>query len=282
MIMLPCDPVRLPEAGALRACDGVRPVGRGDDRAMPRWLANELMAAGEVQHRLLPRSWPEVAGYAFFAYYRAAHEVGGDFYDLAAMPDGRVGVALGDVSGKGVPAALIMAKFSGETRLALRSAGEPAAAAEALNRELCAVGIDERYITLSLAALDPSAGRLHVCSAGHPPMLLRRAGGGVEAPGRDGGCLPLGILPDAEYRQFEVDIHPGDVAVVYSDGVTDARDSRGDLFDSCEHPRLRRILERTTGGPEAVGETILDALQAFSRGQPQADDLTLVCLGRLA
>lgn len=271
MLMPTCDSARLPEA-----------VGRGDDRAVPGWLASELSAAGEVQHRLLPRSWPEVAGYAFFAYYRAAHEVGGDFYDIAAMPKGRVGVALGDVSGKGVPAALIMAKFSGETRLTLRSAGEPAAAAEALNREVCEVGIDERYITLSLAVLDPTAGRLQVCSAGHPPPLLRRSGGGVEAPGRDCGCLPLGILPEAEYRQFDVEIRPGDVAVLYSDGVTDARDARGELFDSCEHPRLRRIVERTRGGPEAVGEAILGALDAFSRGQPRADDLTLVCLGRLA
>jgi phosphoserine phosphatase RsbU/P len=250
-------------------------------RAVPEWLIRELKVAEEVQHRLLPRSLPGIPGYEFFAYYHAAYEVGGDYYDFVAMPEDRLGIALGDVSGKGVAAALIMAKFSGDTRLALQAAGSPSAAAHALNRALCESGIDERYITLNLAVLDPRAGRLQICSAGHPPLLLRRPDGGVERLCRDSGCLPLGILPDAAYQQVEVTLGPGEVAVLYSDGVTDARNASGDLFDTCEHPRLRRVLEQTPGGPVAIGEAVLREVRGFSRGQAQADDLTLLCFGRV-
>ena len=126
--------------------------------------------AGSAQ--LLPHSLPKLPGYVFFAYYRAAHEVGGDYYDFVPLPDNRLGIALGDVSGKGVAAALIMAKFSGDARLNLRTEGSAAAAAHMLNTTLCETGIEERFITLSLLVLDASSGRLQLCSAGHPPVLL--------------------------------------------------------------------------------------------------------------
>jgi len=267
------------DSNGLRAYPEARDIPVQGDPA-PAWLVHDLKVAEEVQHRLLPQSVPRLPDYDFFTYYRAAYEVGGDYYDFVPMSGDRLGIALGDVSGKGVAAALIMAKFSGDTRHALRTCESPSTAAAALNEAICEVGLDERYITLSLSVLNTRTGRLQVCSAGHPPLLLRRAEGTVEELTRGSGCLPLGIMPGAAYAHIEVELRPGDVAVIYSDGVTDARSPGGWLFDTHEQPRLRRVLEETDGAVEAVGWAILRAVQEFSRGQPQADDLTLVCFGR--
>jgi phosphoserine phosphatase RsbU/P len=242
-------------------------------------LARDLKSAEEVQHQLLPQSLPKLPGYAFFAYYRAAHEVGGDYYDFVALPENRLGIALGDVSGKGVAAALIMAKFSGDARLNLRTEGSAAAAARVLNTALCKTGIDDRFITLSLLVLEASTGRLQLCSAGHPPVLLRRADGTVEELGKNVGGFPLGIVPDTAYQQVNVELRPGDVAVVYSDGVTDSRNPTENLYDTQDNRRLLKCIEGAAGGPEAVGEAILQEIHEFSRGHVQADDITLVSFG---
>ena len=242
-------------------------------------LARDLKSAEQVQHQLLPQSLPKLPGYAFFAYYRAAHEVGGDYYDFVPLPNNRLGIALGDVSGKGVAAALIMAKFSGDARLNLRTEGSTAAAARVLNTTLCETGIDDRFITLSLLVLEASTGRLQLCSAGHPPVLLRRADGTVEELGKNVGGFPLGIVRDTAYQQVNVELRPGDVAVVYSDGVTDSRNPTEDLYDTQENRRLMKCIEGADGGPEAVGEAILQEIHAFSRGHVQADDITLVSFG---
>jgi phosphoserine phosphatase RsbU/P len=245
-------------------------------------LARDLKSAEQVQHQLLPQSLPKLPGYAFFAYYRAAHEVGGDYYDFVPLPNNRLGIALGDVSGKGVAAALIMAKFSGDARLNLRTEGSTAAAARVLNTALCETGIDDRFITLSLLVLEASTGRLQLCSAGHPPVLLRRADGTVEEPGKEIAGLPLGILPDTEYQQLDVELRPGDVIVVYSDGVTDSRSPTEELYDTKENRRLLRRVRDAAGGPEAVGQAILQEIHHFSRGHTQADDITLVSFGPIA
>ncbi len=242
-------------------------------------LARDLKIAEQVQHRFLPQSLPEVSDYEFFAYYHAAYEVGGDYYDFVPLADHRLGIALGDVSGKGVAAALLMAKFSGETRFHVQEAGSPSAAAATLNRAICDAGIDERYITLSLTILDVTTGRLQLCSAGHPPLLLRRSNGIVEELGKNLGGFPLGIMPDAPYDHVETELGPGDVVVVYSDGVTDARNPMEELYDIPQNRRLLNCIRRMTGGPEAVGNAIIQEIHDFSRGHVQADDITLVCFG---
>ena len=242
-------------------------------------LARELKVAEQVQHKLLPQSMPQFPGYAFFAYYHAAHEVGGDYYDFVPLPDDRLGVALGDVSGKGVAAALIMAKFSGDTRLNLLAEGSAAAALRVLNTALCETGIDERFITLSLLVLEVNTGQLKLCSAGHPPVILRRADGTVEELGKDVGGLPLGIASDTNYEQVNVELLPGDVAVVYSDGVTDVRNPMEELYDTKENRRLLKCIEGADGRPEAVAAAILHEIHEFSRGHVQTDDITLVCFG---
>jgi sigma-B regulation protein RsbU (phosphoserine phosphatase) len=242
-------------------------------------LERDLKLAEQVQKRFLPQAVPSVAGFEFFAHYHPTFEVGGDYYDFVALPQGRIAIALGDVSGKGIAAALMMAKFSGDTRYCIHTEPSPAAAANALNRLLLNAGIEEKFITLSLGVLDLERRHLLFCSAGHPPLLVRRADGTVEELGDEIAGLPLGIMPDMDYRQAEATLEPGDVVVVYSDGVTDARNMREDLYDSRDSRRLIKRLAESPGKPEVVGRSILQDIREFSAGHSQTDDITLVCFG---
>ena len=242
-------------------------------------LERDLKIAEQVQKRFLPQSVPKIAGFEFFAHYNPAYEVGGDYYDFVPLPQNRLAIALGDVSGKGVAAALMMAKFSGDTRYCILTENSPAAAANELNSLLCAAGIEEKFITLSLSVLDLSRRRLTLCSAGHLPLIVRRANGTVEEVGEDIGGFPLGILAESSYEQIEIALAPGDVVVVYSDGVTDPRSPQGELYDSCNNRRLLKRVADSPGGAQAVGRAIMQEIREFSAGQPQFDDITLLCFG---
>jgi serine phosphatase RsbU (regulator of sigma subunit)/pSer/pThr/pTyr-binding forkhead associated (FHA) protein len=245
-------------------------------------LDRDLKLAEQVQKRFLPQTEPQIAGFEFFAHYDPAYEVGGDYYDFVPLPDDRLAVAVGDVSGKGVAAALMMAKFSGDTRYCILTENAPAAASNELNTLLFSAGIEEKFITLSLSVLDVHRRTLTLASAGHLPVLVRRAGGIVEEVGESIAGFPLGIIPESDYRQIEVTLQPGDVVAVFSDGVTDARNLREELYDSRENRRLIRRLAETPGGPEAVGRAILQDIREFSSGHVQVDDITLICFGPLA
>ena len=189
-------------------------------------LNRDLRIAEQVQKRFLPQSVPTLPGYEFFAHYQPTYEVGGDYYDFVPLSAERMALALGDVSGKGVAAALMMAKFSGDTRYCILTENGPAPTATRLNGLLCAAGIEDKFITLSLCVLDAPARKLTLTSAGHTPVLIRRADGGVDEVGQEVSGLPLGIMEDSVYHQTEVQLNQGDVVVIYSDGVTDAQPRR--------------------------------------------------------
>jgi serine phosphatase RsbU (regulator of sigma subunit) len=243
-------------------------------------LDRDLKLAEQVQKRFLPQSVPQISGFEFFAHYDPAYEVGGDYYDFVLLPGNRHAVAVGDVSGKGVSAALMMAKFSGDTRYCILTENSPSAAANELNHLLFAAGIDEKFITLSLSILDVERRTLALSSAGHPPIMIRRASSGrVEEVGEEIAGFPLGIIPGPDYRHKEVSLQTGDVVIVYSDGVTDARNLREELYHTRENPRLFRRLAETPGGPETVGRTILQDIREYSAGHDQVDDITLICFG---
>jgi phosphoserine phosphatase RsbU/P len=242
-------------------------------------IERDLKIAEQVQKRFLPQSVPKIDGFEFFAHYNAAYQVGGDYYDFVPLPQNRIAIALGDVSGKGVAAALMMAKFSGDTRYCILTENSPAAAANELNSLLCAAGIEEKFITLSLSVLDLSRRHLTLCSAGHLPLIVRRVDGKVEEVGEDIGGFPLGVLPDSSYQQIEVALAPGDVVVVYSDGVTDSRSPKEELYDSRDHRRLLKRVADSPGGPKAVGRAILQDIREFAANHAQADDITLLCFG---
>jgi serine phosphatase RsbU (regulator of sigma subunit) len=239
----------------------------------------DLMLVEQLRKRFLPQSVPKIPGYEFFAHFEPANEVRGDYYDFVPLPGNRWAVALGDVAGKGLPAALVAAKLALDTRTCILTENGPGAAVGALNHLLFAAGVDERFITLCLSILDESSRTLTLCSAGHPPILIRRASGKVEEFGVDIAGFPLGIIPDPDYRQFDVGLEKGDVVVVYSDGVTDSRNPPEELYHTRDNPRLLRLLAETSGGPVIVGRAILEHIHKFSAGRAQVDDLTLVCFG---
>jgi phosphoserine phosphatase RsbU/P len=245
-------------------------------------INRDLKIAEQVQKRFLPQSVPVLPGYEFFAHYEPAYEVGGDYYDFVVLPGNRLAIAVGDVSGKGVAAALMMAKFSGDTRYCILTENSCSQAADELNSLLFAAGIEEKFITLSLSVLDVANRTLTITSAGHLPVMIRRGSGNVEEIGEEVAGFPLGIIPDADYKQVEVKLYPGDVVAVFSDGVTDARNVREELYDSREKRRLLRKLAESGGGPEAVGRAILQDIREFSAGHTQVDDITLICFGPVA
>jgi serine phosphatase RsbU (regulator of sigma subunit) len=242
-------------------------------------LNRELKLAEQVQKRFLPQTVPTVPGYEFFAYYQPTYEVGGDYYDFVPLPADRMALALGDVSGKGVGAALMMAKFACDTRYCMLAENAPAPTANRLNNLLCAAAIEDKFITLSLCVLDAPARKLTMTSAGHTPVLIRRADGRVEEVGQEVSGVPLGIMEDSVYQEAEVQLSLGDVVVIYSDGVTDARSPSDELYDSQSNHRLLKRVAQLSGGPVDVGRAILQDIREFSAGHSQADDITLVCLG---
>lgn len=242
-------------------------------------IKRDLGLAQTIQVRFLPQTVPSPPGFEFFAHYHAAYEVGGDYYDFVELDGNHWAVALGDVAGKGVAAALMMAKFSGDTRACILLEQEPARAANRLNRLLCGAGIEERFITLSLGVLDVTERRFSFCSAGHLPLIVRRADGTIEEVGESISGFPLGIDPDSTYDRQQVELHRGDVLVIHSDGVTDARSPSEELYDSQANRRLTKRVAATAGGPSAVGRAILQEIREFSAGHHQADDITLICFG---
>jgi len=245
-------------------------------------VSRDLKLAEQVQKRFLPQSVPVIPGFEFFAHYDPAYEVGGDYYDFVPLPGGRLALALGDVSGKGVAAALMMAKFSGDTRYCILTENSPAAAANELNGLLFSAGIEEKFITLSLSVLDMEERTLKITSAGHLPVLVRRINGTVEEIGEEIAGFPLGIVPAGEYRETQVTLNPGDVVAIFSDGMTDARNLREELYESRDQRRLLRKLAETAGGAETVGRALLQDVREFSAGHTQVDDITLICFGPLA
>ncbi len=242
-------------------------------------IKRDLGLAQTIQVRFLPQTVPSPPGFEFFAHYHAAYEVGGDYYDFVELDPNHIAIALGDVAGKGVAAALMMAKFSGDTRACILLEQEPAKAANRLNRLLCGAGIEEKFITLSLGVLDVPERRFTFCSAGHLPLIIRRADGSIEEVGESISGFPLGIDADSTYERLQVDLSPGDVVVIHSDGVTDARNPGEDLFDSQANRRLTKRVAATPGGPSAVGRAVLQEIREFSAGHQQADDITLICFG---
>jgi sigma-B regulation protein RsbU (phosphoserine phosphatase) len=241
----------------------------------------DLKLAEQVQKRFLPQSVPAIPGFEFFAHYDPAYEVGGDYYDFVALPGHRLAIALGDVSGKGVAAALMMAKFSGDTRYCILTENSPAAAANELNALLFSAAIEEKFITLSLSVLDTEKNTLAIASAGHLPVMIRRSNGTVDEIGEDIAGFPLGIIPDADYKQTQISLNAGDVVAIFSDGVTDARNLREELYDSRDKRRVIKKLAETSGGPEAVGRALLQDIREYSAGHNQVDDITLICFGPL-
>ena len=246
-------------------------------------VKNELDLARQVQRNFLPRTLPVHAGYDFYAFYEAAREVGGDYYDFIPLADQRLAIVLGDVAGKGMPAALLMAKLSSETRSSLLSERVLTAAIARLNDTLYpSTSPMDRFVTLAAAVLDPVNHTVTLVNAGHPsPLWFRRAQRKLvpAIPPEDDG-QSLGMNQGNKYQCYHVVLQPGDFLVLFSDGVTDAQSGAGKPF---RQKGIHAILEQgIPDSPRVFGERLVQAMQRHAAGGPQYDDITLLCFGRPA
>ncbi len=241
-------------------------------------LERELALASEIQQRFQPTAPPQVEGYELQGISFPCYEIGGDYYDFIQREDGRLIIALGDVSGKGTAAALLMSSLHAAVHAQSGSHDSLVSTISAVNRYLADNIPANRFVTLFYAELDPESGALSFLNAGHNPPLIVHSAGTVEQLASGG--LPLGIKPDAEYREGRTQLQPGDVLVVYSDGVTEAVSPTGEEFGAT---RLYEVVARNVEASAAgIRDRIESSLTKFAQGTSAADDITLVIVKRQA
>jgi PAS domain S-box-containing protein len=239
-------------------------------------IEQELQVARLIQQTLLPKSLPGLAGYDMAAYYQPAREVGGDFYDFLELEDGRLGLVVGDVSGKGVPAALVMAI----TRTMLHAAyrlGSPAPGEilEQVNNILQPDIPPNMFVTCLVALLDSRIGRLQYANAGHELPYVRHASGVSEL--RATG-MPLGLMPNMNYEQKEIALKPGESVLLYSDGLVEAHDPQREMFGI---PRMQGLVGAHPGGASLIDFLLAELEQFTGEEWEQEDDIALITLQRL-
>jgi len=252
-----------------------------EDRLARERLEREMEFARQVQAVLLPADLPRLPEYEFFAHYKAARYVGGDFYNVLALPDGRWVLAVGDVAGKGVAAALLMARMTADVRYCILTQPSPEQAMQLLSQLLTQAGLEDRFVTMALGVLDPKTHRLTIINAGHLPPILRRNQNDriEEVAAGDYIGLPLGVDDQATYTACELEMQPGDVVYLFSDGVLDATSAQGERFGH------ERIVQAIRSAPPASaplgGKHLIKHVEQFCAGQPhQHDDITLLVVGR--
>ena len=242
----------------------------------------DLKLAQQVQFSFLPREEAAVEGYEFKAYYKAAKEVGGDYYGYIPLSDGRLGVTIGDVAGKGVAAALIMAKVSSETRYSLSTESDLETAVAKLNDELYPY-LDnlQKFVTFEAAILNPKTHLWTICNAGHMiPLLIRKSGGPVDdVVSADITGVPLGIVEGMTFEGATFTLEPGDQILFYSDGVSESMSAQGEAFGLDKMKEVIQSVKDPT--PKTVVERLLGAINQHTVGrQYPHDDITIVCCGR--
>jgi sigma-B regulation protein RsbU (phosphoserine phosphatase) len=241
-------------------------------------LEREQQVASEIQQRFLPATAPIVNGYELQGISFPCYEIGGDYYDFIQRDDGKLVVALGDVSGKGTAAALLMSSLHAAIHAQADIHDSLVKTISAVNRYLVDSIPANRFVTLFYAELDPKNGALSFLNAGHNPPLIVHTGGTMEQLAAGG--LPLGIMPNADFREGRTKLYPGDVLVIYSDGVSEAVNPTGEEFGPTRlYEVVARNLEASAGG---IRDRIESALTKFCQGTPAADDITLVIVKRNA
>jgi serine phosphatase RsbU (regulator of sigma subunit)/anti-sigma regulatory factor (Ser/Thr protein kinase) len=237
-------------------------------------VQQELRVATLIQQQFLPTELPELGGWHVAAYYQSAREVGGDFYDFIELPAGQVGIIVGDVTDKGVPAALVMATTHSLLRAEAPRLVDPGPVLERVNELLVDEMPPNMFVTCLYAVLEPATGRLRIANAGHNLPYVATAETTIELRARG---LPLGLMPGMTYEEVEATLAPGDSMLLHSDGVAEAHDPRREMFG---FPRLLSLVEHGAVGQELI-DRILEALHTFTgEAWLQEDDITLVTLAR--
>ncbi len=239
-------------------------------------LKNDLEIAREIQLAMLPHETFKSAGIEASGLTRPANTVGGDFFDILPLPDGRIALALGDVAGKGSPAALLMALLLAMLRTLVDERLEPAALLTRLNLQVVRHAPGSRFITLFFAIYDPTTGRLTYANAGHLPPIIHRVGKPFTRL-TEGG-LALGLFESATYQASATSLEPGDTLLLYSDGLTEAEDPAGRPFDEAG---LEHVLQlHPDSSPSQLSRVLFDAISTHAQADRFADDLTVLVLRR--
>jgi serine phosphatase RsbU (regulator of sigma subunit) len=238
-----------------------------------------MRVARRIQQASLPEEVPQLEGWKISPYYQPAREVGGDFYDFHLLSDGRLGVVVGDATGKGVPAALVMSTTLGMLQLAARALDSPSPGEvlAQVNETLLAQIPSNMFVTCFYAVLDPRSGSLTYANAGHDLPYLWHGGAAEELRARG---MPLGLMPKMSYEEKETVLDAGEAALFYSDGLVEAHDPEGEMFG---FPRLQGLIAEHGKEERSLGDSLLEELYSFvGEGWEQEDDITLLTLRRSA
>jgi serine phosphatase RsbU (regulator of sigma subunit)/pSer/pThr/pTyr-binding forkhead associated (FHA) protein len=243
-----------------------------------RQLTVELNQAAKIQRGILPARSPEIPGIDLAGHNAACRTVGGDYYDFLIYPEGRVGLVLGDVAGKGMPAAMLMANLQARVQVLSEDPSDIAGLVWRLDRSISSNCPSNRFITLFFGVLDSTSGEIAYTNAGHNPPLLIRANSSIET--LTGGGTVLGMLPELGYEQKTARLEPGDMLAIFSDGVTEAVNPDDDEFG--EERLARLLVENAEKSSRELVDLVNASLDEFCAGAPPADDITLVIARRLA
>ena len=243
-------------------------------------IERDLVLAHRVQNIFVPKKFPQIPGYEFYAHYRPAQEIGGDYYDFIPLPNNRLGVMIGDVAGKGIPAALLMAKVSSDARFCTLTEPSLPVAISKLNEQLQEAGLLDRFVTFNGCLLDLAEHVVTTVSAGHMPPLIYRAATKTfeEGCSKDQTGLPLGIVEGINYESNTFTLGPGDCVCLYTDGVSESKSVADKDFG------MHGIHAALTGGtltPKPMGERLAEAVQKHAIDRKPHDDVTVVMFGRL-
>jgi serine phosphatase RsbU (regulator of sigma subunit) len=237
----------------------------------------DLKQAAEIQRGILPRGAPAVAGVDLAGHNAPSRTVGGDYYDFITYPDGRVAVVLADVAGKGMSAALLMSNLQARVQILAEDPSDLAGLMQRLDQSIAANSPENRFVTMFFGLIDPAAGSLDYSNAGHnPPLLIRKSG--EQEPLEAMGTV-LGVIPEIGYEEKREEFRPGDMLVIYSDGVTEAESPAGEEFGE---QRLADMLVANREKPAAeIVEHVIQAVAEWIAGAPPADDVTLLVARRI-
>jgi serine phosphatase RsbU (regulator of sigma subunit) len=241
-------------------------------------IEQELRIARLIQQTLLPKTLPELDGYEVAAYYQPAREVGGDFYDFFDLEDGRLGLVVGDVTDKGVPAALVMATTRTMLRAAAQRLFSPGEVLRRANEALVTDIPPNMFITCLYAILEPESGHLVYANAGHDLPYRRKAGSSESAEELRATGMPLGLMPGMDYEEKEIVVAEGESVLFYSDGLVEAHDPQREMFG---FPRLQGLVgAHREGGSSLIGYLLTELSRFTGEDWEQEDDITLVTLER--
>lgn len=237
-------------------------------------IEQELRVATMIQQNFLPKQLPDLEGWGVDAYYRPAREVGGDFYDFIDLSDGQLGIVIGDVTDKGVPAAMVMAATRSVLRASAQRIVSPGTVLARVNDLMCPDMPPKMFVTCLYGVLDIASGRIRIANAGHNLPYVRTELGTIEL--RATG-MPLGLIPDIVYEETEAVLEPGQTMLLHSDGVAEAHDEQREMFG---FPRLLDVVGARAGSDDVIGR-VLGELERFTgSGREQEDDITLVAVRR--